>query len=397
VLSEILQLPEIDAVLHRILPVETTLENLHRAEDIFSKFQAGGREHVAVQSLLAETQQRHGRYEEARRTLEKIHSEQKDGSRLLQDDLTLAKAKLCWTHGDFEEAQALCDTIISTYNDFEETFGAATHLHVASAMTGKALGGLAAMQTLQDAYSVRDYFRVAQKFLERHPSSSNAPMAAAQLNVGLAEAIYNLFVRQIHGGVGDVHDIPMDAAMKAWFQGLQKLKKDAAAIANQQYLTAALQTNLAWGVLNFEQDRNDSLQKASDYAKKALSIYDANESRIGKEGMVRVLTVVADCYVRADSAVTAEGLYQSAIDKTNNTSPLQSKLQKQQAFLQYSQLCQNWEKRCGDAKKLLETAKELEAALPSKWQLPKDRDYAGRTHPGLYGSLWFWTPGEMQC
>jgi hypothetical protein len=56
----------------------------------------------------------------------------------------------------------------------------------------------------------------------------------------------------------------------------------------------------------------DRLLKALDYAGKAL--HDAAASSLGTEGMCRILSIVVECYHQAGSAVTAEGLFQSAVD-----------------------------------------------------------------------------------
>ena len=127
VLNEIRQLPEVEAVVEENseLPPDARIDHLQRAKDIFSKFQSGGREHVAVQSLLAEAQQRSRLYEDALHTLEHMRQQASDTDpldALLQDDLCLAQAKVHWTFGNFSEAQLLCDSIISTYDDFDETF-----------------------------------------------------------------------------------------------------------------------------------------------------------------------------------------------------------------------------------------------------------------------------------
>jgi hypothetical protein len=304
------------------------------------------------------------------------------------DDLLLATAKVHWMNGNFKKSQEICESILSTYNDLEETFPT-TNLHMAAAMTGKALSQLADMKSLDDAYSVRDYFRVAVKFLERHPPTENSlPRATVLSNCGAAEAIYNIFLEETN----DV-SVPMDSALRMWFQALQKssIVVDAQGsntnlqiLAASKFLQASIQANLAWGVLNYEQDRSDRLSKASDYAKKALSVYDT-ENVLGKEGIPRVLSVLASCYHQADSAVTAEGLFQSAIDRKGLLVGTSALLQLQDAYLQYAELCRRWEKREGDARNLVEEAKAVEQCLPTNWQ--------GKS--GLHGSLWFWTPGEM--
>jgi hypothetical protein len=252
-------------------------------------------------------------------------------------------------------------------------------------MTGKALSQLEAMKTMDDAYSVRDFFRVAVKFLERHPPAGNTlPQAASLSNAGVAEAIYNIFLQETN----DV-SVPMTPALKFLFQGLQKTAVSKGSskqiLAASHAIEASIQANLAWGVLNYEDDRSDRLKKASEYAKTALSFYDA-EGIIGKEGLPWVLSVIASCYHEAGSAVTAEGLFQSAINKNGLPVDTLTMLQLRDAYKQYAKLCTEWENRENDAKNLVKDADDVEASLPNSWQ--------GKSS-GIHGSLWFWTPGEF--
>jgi hypothetical protein len=390
VLSSIRQLPEVESVWKSKdnFASESTLFDLDRASQVFAAFQKGGREHLAVRAMIAECQQRLGLYHEVLKTLEEMKSTAVTESLPpdFQHDMLLAQAKAHWTNGDFEQSQKLCESIIATYDDFEEKFPT-TNLHLASAMTGKALSQLASMNTLQDAYSVRDFFRIATKFLQRHPPTRNSlPQAAVLLNEGIAEVLYALFLEETNNV-----SVPMDSALRAWFQGLQKAvvskNCNTQVMAASQFMQANFQSNIAWGVLNYEQDRSDRLSKASDFAKKALLVYDDPNAVLGKEGLSHVLSVVASCYFHAESAVTAEGLFQSAIDRKGDLlGGTLRMLQLKEAYLQYSELCKNWEKREGDANRLVGESEIIDASLPQNW----------RGKSGMYGNLWFWTPGEMQ-
>jgi len=386
--ASIRQLPEVEAAIEKF-PSKSTVDNLKRASEIFASYNKGGREHLAVQALLAECQQRLAIYNEAITTLEELQhsllcSESAHASNF-KEDIILALAKVHWTKGNFNESQDLCETIISTYDDLTESFSS-TNLHLASAMTGKALSQLEAMKSMDDAYSVRDFFRVAVKFLERHPPSRNTlPHAASLSNAGVAEAIYNIYLQESN----DV-SVPMTPALRFLFQGLQKTTVSQSSSSKQilaasHAMEASIQANLAWGVLNYEDDRSDRLTKASEYAKTALSFYDS-EGIIGKEGLSWVLSVVASCYCQAGSAVTAEGLFQSAINKNGLPTDTLTMLQLRDSFKEYSKLCKQWENRENDAKNLNKDADDVEASLPHNWQ--------GKSS-GIHGSLWFWTPGEF--
>lgn len=362
---------------------------------------------MAVLALLAECQQRLALYDKAVTTLDtlqewKQHTDATDTTasssatttipNSSKEDMILAKAKVLWTKGDFQQAQELCESIIADYNDLQETFST-TNLHLASAMTGKALSQLGAMNSIDDAYSVRDYFRITLKFLERHAyTQSTLPMAAAHSNYGVAEAAYAIFLEETNNV-----SVPMDAALRTWFKGMQEADKsqDQLVGASPQWsaasktLQALLQVNMAWGVLHYEQDRLDRLSKASEYAKKALAAYDDTPGGKSAEGLRRVLTIVAECYHQAGGAVTAEGLFQSAISITNKNKvtagTLSQQLELQEAYRGYSDLCSKWDKRQGDAKKLLEKAYKIDETLPKGWK--------GKA--GIYSALWFWTPNDF--
>lgn len=393
VLATIKQLPEVEIAWNEF-PSRATIDNLKRAADVFASFDKGGKEHIAVCAMLAECQQRLAFYDESLLSLDQLGILcQSTSIPNATEDMLLAKAKVLWTKGEFLQAQELCESIISEYNDLQEVFPT-TSLHMASAMSGKALSQLAAMKTMDDAYSVRDYFRIAIKFLERHPPSANSlPQAAVHANCGVAEAVYAMFLREMN----DV-SVPMDSALRTWFQGLQKTESDRSEttellgahylIAASKMLQSNIQANLAWGVLNYEKDRSDRLSKASEYAGKALKVHDDADihNNLGAEGMCRVLSIVASCYHEAGSAVTAEGLFQSAVDKKKilPAGPL-SQLELRDACLWYAKLCRKWEKREGDAKRLEQEAAKIDDSLPVAWK--------GKS--GIHGSLWFWTPGDF--
>jgi hypothetical protein len=355
--------------------------------------------HVAINALKAEVQHRQGHYDEALTTLDELENQVTNNEHLTiphaSCDILLAKAKVQWTRGNFAQSQEICDTLIAEEHDDDNAGNKSfqpSPLHLASAMTGKALSHLASMDSMDQAFSVRDHFRVALKFLERgnNPASSSLPIAAAYSNAGAAEAIYNNFVQERN----DV-SVPMDSALKTWFQGLQRIERSSIIISEEimgsqlyrasKFLQASIQADLAWGVLNYEHDRNDRLKKASEYAKKALEAFGP-ESTTDQDGLRRVLAIVASCYHQADSAVTAEGLYQSAVSrKIPPNGPLQQ-LELYDALLGYSKLLSKWDKRQRDAERLEEEAVQVNEELPETW----------RGKSVVHSSLWFWTPADFQ-
>ena len=392
-LHSIRKLPEVEKALVSF-PSLSSVEEISRAIQVFDAINGATSERLAVRALLAECYQRLAVYDKALDVIDGFDDTMTNpppNQNLTHaaEDIVLARAKALWTSGEFDEALRLCESIIQQYNDFEESFPG-TNLHMASAMTGKALCQLASMNTMDDAYSVRDYFRITSKFLERHPSTTGVPEAAALNNRGVAEAVYALFLEE-HNNVS----VPMQSGLKAWFQALQKLeggKQDST--VSFELLKAKIQCNLAWGILNFERDKPDCISKAYEYAGKSLAIYDQLKTEKDDSasadhyslGLTRTLSVLASCFHRMDNAVTSEGLFQSALDNEDMRPPdTLSLLEVKAAYKGYAKLCSKWEKRESDAKRLEENSSRVEDLLPFAWK--------GKC--AILSSLWFWTPGDF--
>ena len=99
---------------------------------------------------------------------------------------------------------------------------------------------------------------------------------------------------------------------------------------------------------------------------------------------------MAQCYARAGSAVTAEGgLFQSAMERElpgpNERAPLHDIIDARNVHLAYSQLCDNWDKRQGDAAVHKQSAKALENELGLHW----------KSQSGLVSGLWFYTKSDF--
>jgi hypothetical protein len=163
-------------------------------------------------------------------------------------------------------------------------------------------------------------------------------------------------------------------------------------------LEAHLNTNMAWGLLQMTHEY-DHVKRASEYAAAALAIYDkkfSGEDEHAKEGLPRTLAILASCYHQMDNAVTAEGLFRTAISlpTSTNTSSNHNQnqsyppalIERRDVLLRYSKLCRDWEKRETDADRYSVLADEFESALPEKW----------RNKSSILSSVWFWTPSIFQ-
>lgn len=365
-LFSIEQLPEIQETLQaraQFRPV--CLDQLERATKVFSSIQPGGSEHKAALALLADCQDPSA----AIKTLCNLRQYQHSAEEQYALEISLAKAH--WLNGDFVESGSICSNLLEN----ESLLASLPPIHAASARTGQAISRICSMEeTLDDAFSVRDPFRMVVKSLERVPSIG---LALAQLNMGTAEALYAQTITKQH----EYSELPLDGAMRSWKQGLttmKRLKDDSSLLCFA--VRAQLLSQMSWGLLNMI-DNGNNAKEASELAGEALKIYDSHGGS-DEEGMRRILALIGICLHRTGSAVTAEGIFQSAVDpKARFLGPLEI-IQLRDSVLAYAYLCRDWEKRERDAERLFERAAQLDEYLPVNW----------RDKTVLHSSLWFWTP-----
>ncbi|KAL3806034.1 hypothetical protein ACHAXA_005244 [Cyclostephanos tholiformis] len=136
----------------------------------------------------------------------------------------------------------------------------------------------------------------------------------------------------------------------------------------------------------------------------------------------RALGLVARCYALAGSAVTAEGLFQSALD-ASSSHPFGRKVNSKNAGgpphrgvrvetgvslsspnlgliardvrSWYAMLCDDWEKRGGDAARLRSDASKIEDEGVLKGYV-RDVDGVKRSVSGLESSLWLFSPSTFK-
>jgi hypothetical protein len=366
------------------------LEDLERAAQVFAGFAAGGGEHAAALALLAEARHARGLHEACASALLELEALLPNGPSPSAPaaSLRLARAKTLWYGGDARAAKQICDALLL---EGDEDGAAAppwplSPVEEASARTGQALSRLLlGSETLDDVFTLRDPFRMSLKALERGGApASPLHLALAHLNYGVAEAVFAAVVEKENGV-----SAPTDPALRSWNRGLTAAKR-ASPKRDDPALKAAAEArllgNMAWGLLRDSNNGGSNVERASDYAGKALKLYDLPDLDWDKGGLGRTLALVATCYHRSGSAVTSEGLLQSAVDDDSDKSfavpsPLQQ-LEVADACTRYADLCRDWERREGDARRLDERAERVRASLPLLWQ----------SKPAICGSLWFWTP-----
>ena len=133
----------------------------------------------------------------------------------------------------------------------------------------------------------------------------------------------------------------------------------------------------------------------------------------------RALGLVAHCYAAAGAAVTAEGLFQAALDASSaypagrsltaregggggpvagrgvSSSSPHLGLIARDVRLWYALLCDDWEKREGDAERLRATARKIEEEGVLKG-LARGEDEAIVSVSGLESSLWLLSPLDFE-
>eukprot|EP00815_Leptocylindrus_aporus_P006163 CAMPEP_0116060656 /NCGR_PEP_ID=MMETSP0322-20121206/6555_1 /TAXON_ID=163516 /ORGANISM="Leptocylindrus danicus var. apora, Strain B651" /LENGTH=431 /DNA_ID=CAMNT_0003545337 /DNA_START=214 /DNA_END=1507 /DNA_ORIENTATION=+ len=155
-------------------------------------------------------------------------------------------------------------------------------------------------------------------------------------------------------------------------------------------LRARIHLNMAYTYMTMIQKSPDKgneeiwLQRSFDSAGKALRVYEILVLRYPRlrTSLARVLGVLASCYKIGGSAVTAEGLFQSAIDKLDGdalkgSNPF-SLVDKHGILLRSAILYEDWENREGDSLRFRSSASEVLSQLPEAW----------RSAPELVSGLW---------
>jgi len=276
--------------------------------------------------------------------------------------------------------------------------------------------------------------------------------AASYCNQGIAELFCLTAKRHLMGQI-----VSTDPAMHIWREAItvlddldQFLEDDSSSLSSnnddtddndrrkakhQQHglalaksIRARVYCNMAWSILFFDSSvigidepsdgggrviksmpiKPDQLKIASEYAGSALKLYEAlladdpsaAKLLVIKPSIGRALSLVASCYAKTGSSVTAEGLFQSSIDNciasSSNSSPL-TKLDARSGLLHYAELCQNWENRDADAKKNADRTLEMDRSLQSI-----DDDSNTHCHgngwqgkSGIYSGLWFFSVGDF--
>ena len=413
-LASIKSLPEVSQALSQFN--DSTLDGLNRAAQVFQQFNPNGDEYKAVKFLQARGYMQLFSYQKATEVIDSLENIALKLTREEKFHVNLAKGKLLWEQGSWEEATAVANDLCDDAPQMQQNIS----LRQGTALNCLALCRLAAIRLkdadmvqfnkeqalvqqpvasqLREAEDVQDLLKMASKILfkgytdgkEGEGSPENKSnhcrlglyCAASYCNQGVAELTTTLVKSMCTN-----RPVPIESAMNAWRNALNvinELERDGLNLSAEEKIffkstKARIYCNMAWAILftssyiDVTTDKGsksaavkeDSLKLASEYAGLALSIND--DIGNADESLGRILCLVATCYARAGSAVTAEGLLKSAIDVLKaSPNPLKT-IDARSACVYYSKLCKNWEKREADAIAYEELALEMNDTLIEPW------------------------------
>ena len=437
VMQTISALPEVSAVMpdDKSIPPKLSLaeqiSSLKRAEEIFQQFGGatggggGSNDHLdAVRMMLADRLNLAGKFDETAVCIESIlhvsngHEASRVDNTSFELNIALAKAQFHGGSGLISAAERAVD--IAT--EVDDVSIAALRQGVA--MNALALAKLACMayadesstpdQLANEVDECREMLSMATSVLNNKPNNGVDAMltqsfalaeASSSSNQGIADMLYHSLRAEALG----YDTIPSaESALKCWNAGLHRLEQVSASIPLADVLSSRLRANIAMALLGTAMHNGNSSSKigeedlkiASENASKSLRLLDgiieqssppsddAREALRTLSG--RSLRLVADCYARGGSAVTAEGLYQSALDLLNDDKndthggPL-ALLERREVYNSYATLCANWEKRSRDSDNMKEKAQKLEGQIGGCWQMK----------PYAYSGLWLFSTTDL--
>ena len=328
-------LPEIDMA-ELSEPSPHSIVSLLRAVQIFEA--TGGPLYLAVLALLADAYQQTGQYESAIQILNKLLEDQS----LSQTTIQMALAKVLCYQGDFDQALKITTKLL----DLDETQASIVSRGVILSTHGTIqLLQLTPESSLETAYEVMEILRVAARSLE----SMSVP---AFNNLGIAQVVTDAMF---------LDTVRVDPAMTSFHKDLR--------ITVDPFLKGRIYNNMITTLLLDDNEDDYLLKIASDYSRSAIQIFESATTLAESErraGLHRALGLAAKCYFRVDAAVTAEGLFKTAMETTKND-PL-TKIAQRDIIQNYAELCRKWDKRAADADDLLSKSSEIEQSLTDPWR-----------------------------
>lgn len=384
------------------------LDGLQRSCDVFRQINPKGDEYKAVLLLKAQTLSELNLFQDCVKDLSVILKLSESDEDKFQ--IQLARSKMNWLQSNFDEALEDANAIS---NIAPQVIFYNVPLYQGIALNSLGLCKMAKLDLkdidllllkdsdieppiaqMKDVGEVVDTFKMASSVLRNAYARNKQENDQQIVTAGLASAIscINLGVSEIMNVLIKSqcieNHVSYDHAMQAWRDALNILdeiaKLDASLSEEQKFLMKTTQvqaySNMTWTLLysssyvskDTKPLKESTLKTASEYAGSALKIAnilsnDNIENVTAQNALGRALTLVASCYSRAGSAITAEGLLQTAMEKLKqDPNPLYT-LDARSAHIAYFKLCSNWEKRSADADKSKIKALDLNETL-GKWK-----------------------------
>jgi hypothetical protein len=435
VMQTISALPEVSAVLDDgksrppKLSMAEQISSLKRAEQIFQQFggstaaSGGNNDHLdAVRMMLADRLSHVGKFDETAICIESIlgivNGREASGTDDKTFELNVALAKVQFYGGG--GLMSAAERAVDIATEVDDVSMAALRQGVA--MNALALVKLARMayadesstpeKLADEADECREMLSMATRVLNKSTNEVDAILtrslalaeAASSSNQGIAEMLYHTLRAK---ATGYENVAPAENALICWNAGFNRLEgRDNIPIAD--ILRSRLHSNIAMALLGGAiHDGNlkigeEDLKNASEKAISSLRLLDGIVEQSSSSGddtrealrtlSGRSLRLVADCYARGGSAVTAEGLYQSAIDlldedKHVNHGGPQALIERREVYNSYATLYSNWEKRSRESNEMKKKANQLEEQIAGCW----------RNKPSTYGGLWLFSISDLTC
>ena len=427
------ELPEISQAMK--LDPKSAIPLLKRGADIFLSMarniygmESGNEEYRAVILLLARAQGLNGDHTGSSKTLIDLQTKMNGSDSVSADeyaDVAFALCKTLFNNGKFNEALKISNDLAENNINDEPITSTSWILRSGSFRNAACASRLMqaiknnrrdANEELKD--SILNGFRESVSALNASIFDATSeiyftPRDRVALGIADAASLSNLGIAEVClRRSSDDEKYPGNAPWKSALSILDSLPIDQELASTDgapvdcyysdllDLIRARVHMNMAYSIM-FGYDSKDKkfnettlhrkIEKSMKSSRKALKIYEELVPKYPRlnTSLARVLGLLGSCYKMSGSAVTAEGLFQSAIDKFDESSlngsyPL-SVIDKHGILCRAANLYEDWEKRETDADILLMKASNVIASLPHSWQ----------GVPEITSGIWLWSSNNL--
>ena len=396
IIDTIQGLPEIKQA-YETSTAKSSITTLQRGCQVMENVMKGSKEHVSSLKFLADLQNYHGLYGDSSNTIRVIRS-------LTQDNegkaLLLAQAKSEFNHGNFNESLRLGKEMQHVSSE---------HLDVGCSLTAIALSKLMIylcnvhemdeLDTKEETIIIQDFNDAVESLqnIEQDDFSRQGILASSGASHNLYIASYALSNLYTNQNISIPDHITATTDISAQLSNtIKDLTTNSFNDTIHPYYHYLHQSTLASLYCTQSHDKlfhtksitQEELQTTSKACQEALHICEALKKENIEDPLIfsRSLFLVAQCFAKANSAITSEGLFNSCIDLLKNqpNSPYRD-LVLRDVYSGNAELYRNWERRERDAEKFDILAKDLEGGMVDEWKF-KD---------GILSGLWFFTLSDF--